>query len=420
MPEWLVIGLESGVHWPTTETTVTFEGNDIVLRPETDRLAPSIALRYDGERELALALARRFLSSLAWVEEGPLREIGVTGGTHPFGIGKGPGAKLINPKFRIDYLPAPEDSKTRLALAVYREARGVNSVPYQFLGFYKIINIVHARGEDQVRWINVAVNHIDDHIALQRLAQIRTEVADVGRYLYISGRCAVAHAYSEPVVDPDEPADTRRLARDLLLMRRLAEYCIEHDLGVKRAATVLREHLYELEGFRKLLGEQLAAMLKAREAVSDGDLPALPRISIGLRDHTPFSAFSNLRAEVAEVENGTVIVRCRSEDDLVIAAIELKFPEERLRFRPEEVSIADDGTAVAASRALDRVRFIKELYGNAEVVVVRTDDGTQLGRCDPFIPVNVDLGETDRNLDSLAEWIAEEMRRREACERATD
>jgi hypothetical protein len=293
----------------------------------------------------------------------------------------------------------------------------VNSVPYEFLGFYKIINIVHAGGNDQMRWINEAVNHIDDHIALQRLAEIRREDPDVGRYLYVSGRCAVAHAFNEPVVDPDDPADTQRLARDLLLMRRLAEYCIEHDLGVKSMATIGREHLYELEGFRALFGTRVVNRLKAREAVPVEEFPAMPRLTIGLRDHARFPAFNDLRAEIGDVESGTVVVRCRSNDDLVIAALELMFVDERLRFDPEEgVALADNGTALAASRALDRVRFVQALYGNGEVVVSRADDGTRLGRCDPFIPVNIDLGETDRNVEAMAERIAAEMTRREAGE----
>lgn len=421
MPEWLVIGLESGVHWPTAEITVNFEGHEIVLRPETERLAPSIAMTYEGELETALALARRFLSSLAWVEEGPLREIGVTGGTHPFGIGKGPGARLINPRFRLDYLPAPEDPRARRALAVYREARGVNSVPYEFLGFYKIINIVHAGGNAQIAWINEAVNHIDDHLALERLAELRRQVADIGQYLYVSGRCAVAHAFNEPVVDPDDPEDTQRLSRDLLLMRRLAEYCIEHDLGVKSTATIGREHLYELEGFRDLFDGRLVERLKANEAVPLDEFPALPRLTIGLRDRGDFPALTNLRAEVGEVGDGVVLLRCQSDDGIVVTALQLNFREERLRFDPvDDLAIGDDGTVLASRRALDRVRFVKEFYGNGEVAVERADDGTLLGRCDPFLPRNVDLRETDRNLDAIAERLESEIRRRETCERTAD
>ncbi|MGH9022969.1 MAG: methylamine utilization protein MauJ, partial [Acidimicrobiia bacterium] len=64
--------------------------------------------------------------------------------------------------------------------------------------------------------------------------------------MYAAGRSAVAHANADPVVDPDHPEDTLRLQRDLPLIKALAAFAIEHDLGVKSQGTVWREHLYEL------------------------------------------------------------------------------------------------------------------------------------------------------------------------------
>jgi len=50
---------------------------------------------------------------------------------------------MINPKFRIDYLPEHTNPKGQLCLALYREALNLNSKPFQFLGFFKIINVLH-------------------------------------------------------------------------------------------------------------------------------------------------------------------------------------------------------------------------------------------------------------------------------------
>src|SRR2546430_17109027 len=111
---WLTVGLESGIHWPTTEVKVAFQGNEFLLRPETDKLAPSVALAYDPpmtDKE-ALRLIRQFLSSLSWVERGHLRETLMFGtGGCPGGVGKGPGVRLLSPKFRVDYLPETSDPK---------------------------------------------------------------------------------------------------------------------------------------------------------------------------------------------------------------------------------------------------------------------------------------------------------------------
>jgi hypothetical protein len=78
-----------------------FHGNEFLLRPETDQLAPSVALAYDPPPmtdKQALLFIRRFLSSLSWVKRGHLRETTTFGtGGYPGAIGKGPGARLIFP-----------------------------------------------------------------------------------------------------------------------------------------------------------------------------------------------------------------------------------------------------------------------------------------------------------------------------------
>jgi len=54
---------------------------------------------------------------------------------------------------------------------------------------------------------------------------------DVPRYLYASGRCAVAHAYADPLVDPDDISDLHRLSQDLYVIKAVAEHLIEVELG---------------------------------------------------------------------------------------------------------------------------------------------------------------------------------------------
>lgn len=98
----------------------------------------------------------------------------------------------------------PVDEKARLALALYREDLSVNSVPYQFLGFAKIINVLHAGGSAQKAWIGAVLPNVTDADARARLAELSGEVADVSAYLFESGRCAVAHANTSPVVNPDD------------------------------------------------------------------------------------------------------------------------------------------------------------------------------------------------------------------------
>lgn len=416
MTEWLVVGLDVGVHWPTVETRVNFEGHEILLRPETDRLGPSVVMAYEpptGQEE-ALHLVRRFLSSLAWVKGGHLREIMVTGGSHAIGVGKGPMARLIDPKFRVDYLPEPADPKARLALALYREAMGLNSTPYQFLGFYKVVNVVHGSGSAQKAWINKTVDKVEDHIARQLLAGLRAQGQDVGNYLYESGRCAVAHAFNEPVVNPDDPEDTQRLAKDLRLMKALAEYAVEHELGVPSIRTVWHEHVYQLEGFRELLGDSVIAVLKGKRDLNLEVIPSLPPLSVRLRDHAPFGSLEGLHAEPVAAPAGRLVFRCVSDDGLLRGHLGLNFAEERLDFDPiNGIALYDDGSAQAVQKELDRVRFVQGLYSNGALEVWESKRQVLLGRCDPFVPVDVDLQATDENLVRIAAALSGEIKRRQ-------
>jgi hypothetical protein len=67
----------------------------------------------------------------------------------------------------------------------------------------------------------------------ERVSQLTVSEKDVGSYLFVSGRCAVAHAFNDPVVDPDDPNDLFRLGADMPLAKALAEYLIEYEYGVR-------------------------------------------------------------------------------------------------------------------------------------------------------------------------------------------
>ena len=62
-----------------------------------------------------------------------------------------------------DYLPEPSDKKARLAIALHREALGLeqNNLPYAFLGFTKILNL-GGDGKKQIEWINSEIGKLND------------------------------------------------------------------------------------------------------------------------------------------------------------------------------------------------------------------------------------------------------------------
>ena len=63
-------------------------------------------------------------------------------------------------------------------------------------------------------------------------AELSASESDIGRYFYASGRCAVAHAFTDPMVDPEDPKDVFRLSADMPVAKALAEHLIEQQYRI--------------------------------------------------------------------------------------------------------------------------------------------------------------------------------------------
>ena len=172
------------------------------------------------------------MSALSWSKRCPARARLRIECTAPMRGGKGINSPILCQGFAPDDLETPGDPKARLAIAIYREAKSVHNTLYEFLSYFKIINIVYQNGPLQKEWINNTISHLSDRKALDRIDQLRSLESDIGAYLYESGRCAVAHAGVDPVVDPDNPNDFLRLSADMPVAKALAEYLMVNELGL--------------------------------------------------------------------------------------------------------------------------------------------------------------------------------------------
>lgn len=130
------------------------------------------------------------------------------------------------------YLPRAAHPDADLAVALYREGLSLNSLSLGFLSLFKVLNIRYISGSSQEKWINANLYRIWYQPAVDRLRELRATNQDVGHYMYVQGRCAVAHANSNPLVHPDKYEDRRRLEADFPLMKELAALFIETELGV--------------------------------------------------------------------------------------------------------------------------------------------------------------------------------------------
>jgi len=243
---FLRVAVDTAIRWPADETVIEFGGHEITLSPESDELLPTMMVKYDGAftKDDAFRLLSEFTTAVAWAEGlGVNLTYTVAASTPGLWLHRPNQRGHVGPG-RFDYLPNPPDQKTKLALALFREALTVNLIPYQFLAFYRVINLhVPGNWKQQVAWINAELPAVQDREAAKRLSELAASgQTDVGEYLHYQGRCAAAHASLTAVtINPDDPSDSVRLHCDLPIVRALGTRIIEHHLGVKTQLTYWRE-----------------------------------------------------------------------------------------------------------------------------------------------------------------------------------
>jgi Methylamine utilization protein MauJ len=237
---WLNVAVKPHFQWPNAQVELSFENKRIVLQPPTVELA-CVVSSFDSNGitfENGGTILGHFLSRLSWSMGGGLEELFYGGSNNPNHPGRlGPGGLGSSSRLLVDpweylYFPVAGDPRADLGLALFREGMNVNSAPFAFLSFFKIINIIHGKGSDQQAWINNNLTYVGYPPAIDRLNEIMKVNSNVGEYLYVQGRCAIAHAFGTPIVNPDVYQDKYRLEQDLPLMKELAVIFVERELGV--------------------------------------------------------------------------------------------------------------------------------------------------------------------------------------------
>lgn len=245
MDHWLQIGVKGSAIWPERETEIEFGGYKLLLKPAKKDTEQSVHINLIGiSQEEALTLINRFLSALSWCDDQPMENIyGWSGNPVPVPVPRA--ARALGSSIAFPFGRTVEVSdEAKLALALYREARSINSVPYEFLGYFKILNIFWndkfqktgtSKYNELIDGIRITLPQITCHLAKERIGKLSLEQADLATYLYESGRCAVAHAYSKPLVDPDNIKDLHRLSSDMWIIKAIAEHLMVSRLNLSRS-----------------------------------------------------------------------------------------------------------------------------------------------------------------------------------------
>jgi hypothetical protein len=241
MVRYLQVGISGEAIWPEKETKITFGGHELILRPATRDTEQSVHIALKGITDIeGLTVINRFLSILTWCDgQGMETLYNWSGNPIPVSVPKRSrfvGSSIAFPFYR----DIEDDPKARLALALYREARTISSIPFEFLSYFKILNIFwqdkfQNHKNELIEGLREALSGLRYDEAVKRIKALNKQHGDVAAYLYESGRCAVAHAHSDPIVDPDNISDLRRLSDDMWIIKAVAEFLIENKLHVSRS-----------------------------------------------------------------------------------------------------------------------------------------------------------------------------------------
>jgi hypothetical protein len=413
---WLVTTFDSEEQDPSDYLKAEYGGLMLHIKPgHRDAVSVISTFLEDGRRATdARIIINRFLSAMAWKDNKAFVSLGaIAGGARlsdrdkpRFNLSEGRVLRygVIN-RFDFEHLQDPPEEKQKLGLALYRE--GLNSTVnqfYRFLSFFKILNIRFPTGAGQVNWINANLGKVWDYLAQERLAELGKTEADIGEYLWKEGRNAIAHAYSDPILDPDMP-DDRAVARvNAELMQGIAQAFIEAELGVPSLRKIWSEHLYELKGFRSMFGDTLSARLKNKESVPLADFPQINPLTLALKEHPRFDCLTGLSFRVITCKNGTVLLGTDPTIQPMAVALALDFPAEKLELVPQMFGVNFKQEKYTKSIGASYYSFLIGYFCNGCLQVLDASTGERLALKDAFIPINLDLHAT---VDGWRKKIAE-------------
>jgi len=417
--EWVCLDIRPDVTWPVRPQSVNFAGHVVWIMPITTDCYPGVAIKRPPgmSRHEAEHILYRLLSVISWRENCGVAVAHRSGGSLPLmmGLDKKSGYSICESFDFVDVI-CPEDEGPQVALALMREARGLNHYGYAFLSFWRVLEWAFPKKRDRVAWMQAALPTLSGNGVREALAAIPAQgPPDVCRHLFDSGRCAIAHAAGHPIINPDDPRDAERLSRELPLVREMAIRAIEEHFGIDTPSTEYRKHLYELRGWKARLGSQLVDLVLAGGEPGEGEVIELPRINVRLRDCPPYLPLEGMQPTAAFAHERGINLEYRTHDGLVAIRFRLSLPDERLVFDiANGLYFEEDGSISAAEYQRELHRFMRDYFLNGILHIWDADSEALISRLSAFLPVNcrINLGAFNAH---IADADAEVERRRIAA-----
>jgi len=247
-PDFLNLGVNTGVEWPTAETEYDFGRWKIVAMPPTTEHEASLHIdlgRHRLTRAEGASVLNQVMSIAVWLDDqfGAILT-GMAGSTKPSAVPRTTQSfpSSIVPHWTNAWNPIA-DQRQRLALAIYREAVNMqhfHSMPFAVVGFYRIAELVWAKGLERGDALEIHIADIiaGDTIWLQQLkwGGYIGDTSPKALAVHIREECrnAAAHAAGDPIINPDDAAHQHGMAAVATLMRRVARTVIQKELKVGR------------------------------------------------------------------------------------------------------------------------------------------------------------------------------------------
>lgn len=412
----MVTAFDSVIHDPRDYLKTEYGGLTLHIKPGHDDAVSLVSVFLDdmSQSDGARLVVNRFLSAMAWKERSPFVTLdAIIGGALPtekdtprFNYSEGRVLRgAIISRFDFEHLQSPSTDKQKLALALYREGLNSNTDFYRFLSFYKIVNIGYANGHEQAAWMNTNLDKVWNHFAQSRLEELKRTVPDVGNYLLRQGRDAIAHAFNQPILDTDFPTDRTTINRNVDVMQGLAEVFIQHELGVPSLRKIWTDHLYELEGFKALFGHALVSRLQAKESVPLQDFPAIPPLTLDLKEQRPYECLKALPFRVRACKDGVVLMMSDLSSQPVQVGLVLDLPNETLKFTLNAFGYDEKHKAYTTSIGKCYFEFLIAYFCNGCLQVFDSTNGQRLSHKLAFLAQDIDLQATIENFRKKIEEL---------------
>ena len=187
-------------------------------------------------------------------------------------------------------------------------------------------------------------------------------------------------------------------------MAALAQKAIEEELGIETRHAVFSKHLYELSGFKKILGADLCQLLQRGELSTQERLVDIPDIHIRIHRKGPYRPLQNLTVRAVEQNGHKLHLLFKSAEGDITFRFHLDFEAERLVFSIfDDVGVQDMGSATSAARVRDMQQFFYDYFGNGELLVFDAETDELISRKDAYIPLNMMLNPKGHVI-ALAYW----------------